>query len=311
MIKILVTGGAGYIGSVLVSRLLESGAEVTVVDNLMYRQMSLFHCFASPNFSFVYGDARDERLMSELVQGKDCLLPLAAIVGAPACERDPELATSTNLRAVEMLDRLRSGNQAVILPTTNSGYGTTSGEFYCTEKADINPISLYGKDKVEAERMLLDSGNAITLRFATVFGLSPRMRLDLLVNDFVYRALRDGYLVIFEKHFKRNYLHILDAAECFLYCIEHFNDMKNEPYNVGLNEANLSKEELALKIKEYVPELYIYFAEIGSDPDKRNYIVSNEKINNKGFCASHSLGEGIRQLIQGYKMIGKSDMYNY
>jgi len=309
--KILVTGGAGYIGSVLIGRLLEMGITVTVVDNLMYRQTSLLHYLTDPNFTFVRGDVRDERLIRELVSGKDFILPLAAIVGAPACERDPELSTSINLHAIKMINRLRGKNQGIIFPTTNSGYGTTAGETYCTEETELAPISLYGKNKVEAEKLLLDSGNVITLRFATVFGLSPRMRLDLLVNDFTYRALKDGFLVIFEKHFKRNYLHIQDAAECFACCIEHFDRMKGEPYNVGLNEANLSKEELALTIKKYLPDLYIHFAEIGSDPDKRNYIVSNEKINKKGFHAVHSLDEGIQQLIQGYAMIGKSDMYNY
>ena len=311
MTDILVTGGAGYIGSVLVGRLLERGMYVTVVDSLIYRQPSLLPYFSNANFSFVRGDVRDERLMRELIAGKDFILPLAAIVGAPACEKDPGLGTSTNVQAIAMLDGLRDKNQAVIFPTTNSGYGTTSGEFYCTEETELNPVSLYGKNKAEAERVLLDSGNAITLRFATVFGVSPRMRLDLLVNDFTFRACRDGFLVIFEKHFKRNYLHILDAAGAFLYCIEHFGEMKDEPYNVGLNEANLSKEELALKIKEYVPNLYIHFAEIGSDPDKRNYIVSNEKLNKKGFHAKHSLDEGIRQMLKAYRMIGKSEMYNY
>ncbi len=311
MIKVLLTGGAGYIGSVLVGRLLEMGIEVTVVDNLIYGQTSLFSYFASNRFSLVKGDVRDEQLMKKLIAGKDFILPLAAIVGAPACERDPDLCRSVNLDSIVMLNRLRGKNQAVIFPTTNSGYGTTSGEFYCTEESELNPISLYGKLKVGAERELLSSGNVIILRLATVFGLSPRMRLDLLVNDFVYRALNDGYLVIFERHFKRNYLHILDTAECFAFCIEHFDKMKDEPYNVGLNEANLSKEELALKIKEHLPDLYIHFAEIGSDPDKRNYIVSNEKINKKGFYATHSLDEGIQQLIQGYQIIGKSNMYNY
>ena len=311
MVKILVTGGAGYIGSVLVGRLLDAGMSVTVVDSLIYRQTSLFQHFANPRFSFVRGDARDERLMAGLIRGKDFILPLAAIVGAPACERDPELSASVNLGAIELLNGLRSGEQGVIFPTTNSGYGTTTGETFCTEETALAPISLYGKNKVKAERLLLDSGNAVTLRFATVFGISPRMRLDLLVNDFTYRALRDRFLVIFEKDFKRNYLHILDAAECFAYCIEHFDELRGEPYNVGLNEANLSKEELALTIKKYLPDLYIHFAEIGADPDKRNYIVSNEKINERGFRATHSLEEGIQQLIRGYAMVGKSDMYNY
>lgn len=309
--NVLMTGGSGYIGSVLVGFLLDKGIDVTVVDNLMYGQKSLLHYFAYPGFTFVRGDVRDERLMKELVPGKDFILPLAAIVGAPACDRAPGSSTSINLHSIKLLDRLRGGGQAVIFPTTNSGYGTTKGETFCTEDTKLAPISLYGRNKVEAERVLLDSGNAITLRLATVFGLSPRMRLDLLVNDFTYRALKDGYLVIFEKHFKRNYLHILDVAGCFVYCIEHFDRMKDEPYNVGLNDANLSKKELALKIKEQLPDLYIHFAEVGSDPDKRNYTVSNAKINGKGFYANRSLDEGIRQLIQGFVMIDRGDMYNY
>ncbi|MDD5556371.1 MAG: NAD(P)-dependent oxidoreductase [bacterium] len=310
MTKVLLTGGAGYIGSVLTGRLLERGMDVLVVDSLVYRQPSLLACLDSPRFTFVRGDARDERLMRDLLRDRDVILPLAAIVGTPACARDPELATATNLRAIEMLDRLRSRSQAVIFPTTNSGYGTTSGEAFCTEETPLAPISLYGRDKVAAERLLLDSGNAVTLRFATVFGPSPRMRLDLLVNDFTFRAVRDRYLVIFEKHFKRNFLHIRDAAACFIHCIEHFDAMGGGPYNVGLNEANISKEELALAIKRHVPDLYIHFAEIGSDPDRRNYIVSNEKINRAGFTAVHGLDEGIRQLIQAYGMIPRSDLYN-
>jgi nucleoside-diphosphate-sugar epimerase len=309
--KILVTGGAGYIGSVLVGHLLEQGADVTAVDNLMYRQTSLLHYFANPRFSFVRGDVRDERLIKQLLPGKDFILLLAAIVGAPACERDRDTSTAINLHAIEMINRMRSRQQAIIFPTTNSGYGTTNGKTPCTEKTRLAPISLYGKNKAEAEKILLDTGNVITLRLATVFGLSPRMRLDLLVNDFTYRAVTDGYLVIFEKHFKRNFLHILDVAGCFSYCIEHFQKMKDEPYNIGMNEANLSKEELALKIKQYLPGTYLHFAEIGSDPDKRNYIVSNNKINIKGFHAVHSLDEGIQQLIKGYQMIGKTEMYNY
>lgn len=311
MVKVLVTGGAGYIGSALTGRLLLRGMDVAVVDNLLYRQTSLLQYFDNPRFSFVRGDARDERLMRELVRDRDVILPLAAIVGAPACARDPRLATSVNLDAVAMLDRLRSPAQAVVFPTTNSGYGTTTGESMCTEETPLAPISLYGRDKVEAERILLDRGNAVTLRLATVFGVSPRMRLDLLVNDFTFRAVTDGFLVIFEKHFKRNFLHVLDAADCFAFCIEHFSEMAGEAYNVGLNEANISKEELALAIKRRVPSLYIHFAEVGSDPDKRNYIVSNEKINRRGFTASRGLDEGIGQLIYAYRMIGKSGMYNY
>jgi nucleoside-diphosphate-sugar epimerase len=308
--KVLVTGAAGYIGSVLVGRLLANGWSVTALDSLIYRQTSLLQYCADPRFAFVRGDARDERVVKECLRGADAVIPLAAIVGAPACARDPRLATSTNLDAIAMLDALRSRAQALIFPTTNSGYGTTSGKEFCTEESPLAPISLYGRDKVEAERRLLDRGNAVTLRFATVFGVSPRMRLDLLVNDLTLRALRDRFLVIFEKGFKRNFLHILDAADCFLFCIDRFDSLNGKPYNVGCNEANISKEELALAIKKRIPDLYIHFAEVGSDPDKRNYVVSNERINREGFTASRGLDEGIGQLILAYGMIGRSGMYN-
>ncbi|MCC6450980.1 MAG: NAD(P)-dependent oxidoreductase [Candidatus Aureabacteria bacterium] len=310
MMKVLLTGGAGYIGSVLTGRLLARGMDVAVVDKLIYRQTSLLQYFDNPRFSFVNGDVRDERLMRDLVRDRDVILPLAAIVGAPACARDPESSTSINLHAVAMLAKISSAGQAVIYPTTNSGYGTTSGKEFCTEESPLAPISLYGRDKVEAERRLLDRGNAVTLRFATVFGVSPRMRLDLLVNDLTLRALRDRFLVIFEKGFKRNFLHILDAADCFLFCIDRFDSLNGKPYNVGCNEANISKEELALAIKKRIPDLYIHFAEVGSDPDKRNYVVSNERINREGFTASRGLDEGIGQLILAYGMIGRSGMYN-
>jgi nucleoside-diphosphate-sugar epimerase len=310
MINVLLTGGGGYIGSVLTGRLLEEGMRVTILDNLMYGQTSLLQYCGHPHFNFIRGDVRDERMLAELIRGQDFILPLAAIVGAPACARDPEMSTAVNRGAIALLNRLREKRQAVVYPTTNSGYGTTRADAHCTEETPLAPISLYGKDKVEAERLLLEAGNTITLRFATAFGISPRMRLDLLVNDFTYRAVTDGYLVIFEKHFRRNFVHVRDAADCFVYCINHFDEMKNEPYNVGLNDANISKEELALRIKRHVPGLYIHFAEIGADPDKRNYIVSNAKINGKGFIAQRGLDEGIRELIQGYQMIGRSNLYN-
>ncbi|KAF0239943.1 MAG: NAD-dependent epimerase/dehydratase, partial [bacterium] len=269
--QVLVTGGSGYIGSILCEHLLDKGYKVTAVDNLMYKQSPLFHLCNNPNFEFVFGDARDEKLISSLIKGVDVIIPLAAIVGAPACDLDPWMAKSTNFDAVKLINRLRSKNQLIIYPTTNSGYGTKSGDVYCTEETPLQPISLYGKTKSDAESELLASSNTITLRLATVFGMSPRMRLDLLVNHFVYAAVTDGYIVIFEKDFKRNYIHIRDVADCFIYCIEHSDKMIGRPYNVGLDEANLSKEELALKVKEFVPNFYIHFSEVGSDPDKRNY----------------------------------------
>jgi len=308
--KVLATGAAGYIGSILCEHLLDAGYQVIAVDNLMYGQHSLFHLCANPRFDFVYGDVRDEALMRRLVKEADVLIPLAAIVGAPACDRDPWLARSVNLEAVRLLNRLRSPSQLVIFANTNSGYGIKSGDVYCTEDTPLEPISLYGQTKVQAEAELLESPNVITLRLATVFGMSPRMRLDLLVNQFVYAAVTDGYIVIYEKDFKRNYVHIRDVADCFIHCIENAERMVGRPYNVGLDAANLSKEELALKIKEYVPNFYIHFAPVGSDPDKRNYIVSNQRLREAGFKARRSLDEGIQELIKGYRMMGRGQFRN-
>jgi len=308
--KVLVTGGAGYLGSILCERLLHGGHEVVVIDNLMYQQQTLFHLCANPDFDFVVGDARNESLMTDLVKRADVIIPLAAVVGAPACDRDPWLARSVNLEAIRLINRLRSRHQLVIYPNTNSGYGAKSGDSYCTEDTPLEPISLYGQTKVEAEAELLEAGNSITLRLATVFGTSPRMRLDLLVNHFVYAAVTDGYIVIFEKEFKRNYVHIRDVADCFVYCIEHPEKMVGRPYNVGLDAANLSKEELALKVKQYVPNFYIHFGPVGSDPDKRNYIVSNQRLREAGFEARRSLEEGIRELLKGYRMMGRSPFKN-
>lgn len=305
MDRILVTGGAGYLGSVLVGHLLRRGYQVTVLDTLLYGQASLLQHCSNPNFDFILGDARDEGLMRKLLKAHDAILPLAAIVGAKACDRDPYMAQSVNFDAIVLLNRLRSPDQRVILPSSNSGYGTKSGSVYCTEETPLEPITLYGITKVNAERELLSAPNAISLRLATVFGPSPRMRLDLLVNDFVYRAVTDGFLVIYEKDFKRNYVHIEDVAECFCLCLEHFDAMKGEVYNVGLNDANLSKAELAIKIKEYIPSLYIHYAEVGSDPDRRNYIVSNDKIKQKGFVARHSLDDGIQQLLKVCRLLNR------
>lgn len=308
--KILITGGFGYIGSVLTEHLVNLGYHVTVIDNLYYRQSPMLHLCHKENFDFIIGDARDEQLLKKVLPGQDFIIPLAALVGAPVCDKHPDDAKSVNFGAIELLTRLRKPGQKIIYPTTNSGYGTKSGETYCTEETPLEPISLYGRTKVDAENLLLKSGNAITLRLATVFGVSPRMRTDLLVNDFVYKAVRDRYIIIFEKHFKRNYIHIRDVARCFEHCIVNFEKMKGNAYNVGLQEANLSKEELALKIKEHVPGFFIHFSEIGNDPDKRNYIVSNEKIMATGFRCIYSLDFGIKELIRGYALIGDSKHSN-
>lgn len=306
MIRVLITGGAGYLGSILAEQLLNRSCGVIVLDSLLYGEQNLFHLCANPDFEFVHGDARDEALVKKLAARCDVIIPLAAIVGAPACDRDPLMATSVNLDAIRMINRLRSRSQLLIYPTTNSGYGTKSGDLYCTEETPLEPISLYGRTKTDAETDVLASSNSITLRLATVFGMSPRMRMDLLVNHFVYAAATEGYLVIFEKDFKRNYIHIRDVAGCFIHCIENSKTMTGRPYNVGLDNANLSKEELALKIKEHLPDFYIHFSEVGSDPDKRNYIVSNKRLREAGFSASRSLDSGIIELLKGYAMFGRT-----
>lgn len=308
--KILVTGGAGYLGSILCERLLAAGHRVTVVDNFMFGQATLLHLCSNPALEIIRGDARDTSLMRKVVADHDVIIPLAALVGAPLCDRDPHAATAVNFEAIRDINRMRSADQLIVYPTTNSGYGTKSGARHCTEETPLEPISLYGRTKVDAEQEVLSSPNAITLRLATVFGLSPRMRLDLLVNHFVHAAVTDGYIVIFEKDFKRNYIHIRDVADCFVHCLEHRSAMVGRPYNAGLDDANLSKEELALKVKEHVPGFYLHFSEVGSDPDKRNYIVSNQRLREAGFQARRSLDDGIRELLKGYKMIRKNQYGN-
>jgi nucleoside-diphosphate-sugar epimerase len=310
MERILVTGGAGYLGSILCEHLLAAGYQLTVVDNLIYGQEPLFHLCAQGAFDFVRGDVRDERLMHELIGQADVIIPLAAIVGAPACDRDPWLARAVNRDAITLLNRLRSPSQLVVFPMTNSGYGTKSGEVHCTEETPLEPISHYGRTKAQAETELLSSPNTITLRLATVFGMSPRMRLDLLVNHFTYAAVTDRYLVLFERHHRRNFVHIRDVADCFVQAIAHADKMAGRPYNVGLDGANLSKEELARKIQEHVPGFVVQHSEIGADPDKRDYIVSNQRLREAGFEARRSLDEGIRELIKGYRMLARSRYHN-
>jgi nucleoside-diphosphate-sugar epimerase len=302
-LRVLVTGGAGYLGSILCERLLAAGHRVVALDALHHGVPSLLHLAADPGFELVRGDARDEALLRRLVADADAIVPLAAVVGAPACDRDPWLATSTNLDAIRLLLRLRSPSQLVVYPTTNSGYGTQSGDVFCTEDTPLEPISLYGRTKVDAEKAVLDSPRAITLRLATVFGSSPRMRLDLLVNHFVWAAVTDGYLVLFEKDFKRNFIHVRDVADCFLHCLESGDRMAGRAYNAGLDAANVSKEQLALLVKKHVPGFHVVCSEIGSDPDKRNYVVSNQRLREAGFEARRTLDEGIAELLRAYRML--------
>jgi len=300
MTKVLVTGGAGYLGSILVPELLDDGYEVTVIDNFMYKQTSLNHLCANPHFDIVRGDVRVETTMWPLLKKADIIIPLAAYVGAPLCNQDPIGASTTNKDAIFMMLKYLSKNQLVIMPTTNSAYGTGD---YCTEDSPLNPISLYAKDKVEVEKRLMDHPSSISYRLATVFGMSPRMRLDLLVNDFTYRAVNDSALVLFESHFKRNYIHVRDIASAFLHAINNYQTMVGEVYNVGLSNANVSKWELCEIIQKQLPNFTFMQAEVGVDPDQRNYIVSNEKIEKAGFETKYSLEAGIKELIKGYKMI--------
>lgn len=308
--KILVTGAAGYLGSVMVPRLLSEGHEVTAVDNFMYNQSSLLDCCYHPKLKIIRGDARDKKLMEREMKSVDAIFPLACLTGAPLCAKEPETAESVTVGAVRMLLSMRSKNQVVIYPTTNSGYGIGEEGIHCTEDTPLRPISLYGKLKVQAEEAILEAGNSATLRLATAFGISPRMRLDLLVNDFTYRAVYDRFIVLFEAHFKRNYIHVRDIAKAFLHTLKNIDKMKGQAYNVGLSDANLSKMELCQEIKKQVPDFYFVEATIGEDPDKRNYIVSNDKIEKTGFKPDVSLPDGIAELIKGYQVIKRNHYAN-
>jgi nucleoside-diphosphate-sugar epimerase len=311
MTNVLVTGGAGYLGSILVPALLDRGFAVTVLDNFMYGQDSLAAVCHHPKFEVVRGDVRSSDAMRPLVKSADVIIPLAALVGAPLCDRDPLAATSTNLQAIVDMLGLLSEAQRVILPVTNSGYGVGEAGKFCTEETPIRPVSLYGRDKVEVERRMLERhASAVSLRLATVFGMSPRMRLDLLVNDFTYRAYADRFIVLFESHFKRNFIHVRDVARAFLHTIDRFDVMQGQIYNVGLSDANLSKLELCERIQKHLPSFAIHESNIGKDPDRRDYIVSNEKIERTGYSPAFSLDDGIRELIKGFAMIRNTKYSN-
>ncbi len=302
-LKILITGGAGYLGTILVPELLTRGYTLTVLDSLIYGQTPLLDCCSNPKFDFIKGDICDKNLMLELIVKFDLIIPLAAIVGAPACKANPTVTRLVNYDAHMDIVRNVSTSQMVIFPTTNSGYGIGEKDSCCTEESPLRPISEYGKTKVEVEKAFLDKGNTITFRLATVFGISPRMRMDLLVNDFVYRADKDRFIILFEEHFRRNYIHVRDVAKAFIFGINHYDKMKGEPFNVGLSSANLTKRQLCDKIKEYVPDFYIHSAPVGEDLDKRDYIVSNEKIESLGWLPDHTLDMGIVELLKGYKIL--------
>ena len=299
--KVLITGGAGYLGSTLTEHLLKEGYEVTVFDNLMYKQLSLLHLFKKPGFKFIKGDVRNTEQLRVLVEGHDVIIPLAAIVGMPACKENPQMAIDVNYYHVRKIADFLRDDQQLIIPNTNSQYGSSPD--IITEDSPFKPLSLYAETKCDAEEYVLKRGNGIVLRLATVFGVSPRMRQDLLVNDFVYKSVTDGYLVLFESHFKRNYIHVQDIAQTFEFMIRNYNRCKGQVYNVGLSTANLSKLELAETIKKYVPNLVIKQDDFKEDFDKRNYIVSNEKIEKLGWTPFYNLDYGIQQLIEAYQLV--------
>ena len=301
--KILITGGAGYLGSIMTPHLLGLGHEVTVLDNFLFRQNSLADCCQYDTFNIVRGDCRDEDNIKPLLKDADVIIPLAALVGAPMCNDDKLAAESVNHGAVKLLCDLASTDQRIIMPITNSGYGVGEEGKFCTEETPLRPITLYGRTKVAAEESVLARDNSLSFRLATVFGMAPRMRLDLLVNDFVYRAVNDRALLIFEGHFKRNFIHVRDIARVFEHAIDNFDAMKGKPYNAGLEEANLSKLELCAKIQQHLPKFVYVEAEVGEDPDKRDYIVSNQRLLGTGFNTEWDLDRGIRELIKGYTII--------
>ena len=308
--KILVTGGAGYIGSMLVPDLLAKGHEVPVVDNFMYKQTSLASSIRNKNFDLVYGDVRDESLMKKCITNSDAVIPLAAIVGAPACDQDPIAAQSINKDSILwLLDQL-SADQRIIMPTTNSAYGSGDKDNYCDESSPLNPLSLYARDKVIVEKSLMEHPNATSFRLATVFGISPRMRLDLLVNNFTYRAISDGFVVVFEGHFKRNYIHVLDVVQAFNLALNEEELFSGEIFNVGLSEANISKLDLCKEIQSLIPTFSYLEGALRKDPDQRNYVVSNQKIEALGFKPEVSLQSGLNELIKGLQMFNHKPFTN-
>ncbi len=303
--KILITGGAGYIGSVLTKLLLNEGFNITILDNFFYNQKSLIDCTMYKNLELINGDVRDKDLVKSLMRDCDIIIPLAALVGAPICKKHPKMSEEINFQSSINIFESKTSNQKVIMPTTNSAYGTGNKNNYCDETSPLKPISEYAEQKVELEKALMKKDNVTSLRLATVFGPSPRMRLDLLVNDFTFRAYKDGFIVLYESSFKRNYIHVYDIARVFLFCIKN-SSTNNQIFNVGLSDTNISKLELCKRIKKIIPELNIIESQFKKDPDQRNYIVSNAKIEKTGFKTNYSLEDGIHSLIKTFKILGTS-----
>jgi nucleoside-diphosphate-sugar epimerase len=302
--KILITGGAGYLGSVITGKMLNAGHQVVVLDKLIFNQVSLLTYTSNPNFKFIYGDVRNLELLERLCNEVDVIIPLAAIVGFPACASEPELAKDINFRQIFNIVKFTNGKgKKILYPNTNSGYGIGVGQTECTEESPLNPISVYGTTKCDAENFLKTNTDAIIFRLATVFGVSPRMRTDLLVNDFTYEAITKKYITVFEKNFKRNFIHIQDVASVFLFMLENYDQYRGEIFNVGLSNANLSKQELLEKIQEHVKNFAINYNDYFEDPDKRDYIVSNLKVESTGWLPKWTIDMGIEELIMAYQMI--------
>jgi nucleoside-diphosphate-sugar epimerase len=301
--KVLITGGAGYLGSVITQKMLEAGHKVTAIDNLSFKQLSPLQFTSNPNYNFIYGDVRNVDFLKHQVGIHDVIIPLAAIVGFPACKADPKLAWEVNYTQIETILDSIDDEHIILYPNTNSGYGIGEGQSECTEESPLNPISVYGESKCAAEKLLLNCSQAICFRLATVFGTSTRMRTDLLVNEFVYKAMTDKYITVFEKHFKRNFIHIQDVANVFLWALNNYETMKHNVYNVGLSNANLNKQELLEKIQQYIPDFAISYSDFYEDPDKRDYIVSNAKIEKTGWNPKYSLDDGIIELMKTYQVL--------
>lgn len=309
-LNILVTGGAGYIGSILVPKLLNLGSKVTVLDNFLFNQQSLMFCFKNKNFNIIKGDCRDRKILNSIVKDFDLIIPLAALVGMPSCNINPQDAKSINTNSIKNLTQILSKNQLMIIPNTNSGYGIGKDDMQCDENSDLRPLSLYGKTKVEAEKIAMNRNNSCSLRLATVFGVSPRMRMDLLVNDFVWRAFKDKVVVLFEAHFMRNFIHIDDVADTFIFIIKNWNKSKNQIFNVGLSKANLSKKDLCQIIKKYLNNFVFLESELAKDEDKRNYIVSNKKLERLGWNPKKTISDGIEELLKFYSTIPQVPLGN-